>query len=248
MPSNFGTTPTSTTSLGTNQFPASAVFVPGTAAGNLTAVQGGPASTDANGYTSSPTAMYVPDGNEVTEGAKADIAITDPTTTNSKMSFLKGLVKILANVWDSTHGRLIVDGSQVTQPVSGTITADQGGSWTMQLQVGTSGGSTPYHTVVSSGTNGTNVKSSAGQVYDGSISNTSSSAVYFRFYDNASSPTVGTTTVKRTIQIPGNGTVIFSWPNGLKFTSGIAYGITAAIADNDTTAISAAVSIDFGYV
>jgi hypothetical protein len=135
---------------------------------------------------------------------------------------------------------------------SGTWTVQPGNTqnttaWLVQPVTGTSGGSTPYHSVVSSGTNGTNVKASAGQVYDGVISNTSSSAVYFRFYDTSGTPTVGTTTTKRTIQVPGNGTVLFSWTNGLKFTSGIAWGITTLIADNDTTAISSSVSIDFGY-
>jgi hypothetical protein len=135
---------------------------------------------------------------------------------------------------------------------SGTWTVQPGNTqnttaWLVQPVTGTSGGSTPYHSVVSSGTNGTNVKASAGQVYDGVISNTSSSAVYFRFYDTSGTPTVGTTATKRAIQVPGNGTVLFSWTNGLKFTSGIAWGITTLIADNDTTAISSSVSVDFGY-
>jgi hypothetical protein len=117
----------------------------------------------------------------------------------------------------------------------------------VQAVTGTTGGSTSYHTVVSSGTNGTNVKSSAGQVYDGALSNTSGSPIYFRFYDTSGTPTVGTTTIKRTIQVPGNGTVILSWPNGLKFTSGIAWGISTNIGDSDTTAISSSVSIDLGY-
>lgn len=118
----FGTTPLSDTAVGSNQIPVSGVFVPGTAGGALTALQGGPSSTDSNSFVSAPVAMYTADGSAVTEGAKADTAITDATTTNSKMSFLKGLVKMLASAWDSTHGRLMVDGSQVTQPVSGTIT------------------------------------------------------------------------------------------------------------------------------
>ena len=41
------------------------------------------------------------DGDDVTFGAKADTAITDSTTTNTHISFLKGLVKILADVWVS---------------------------------------------------------------------------------------------------------------------------------------------------
>lgn len=46
----FGSNPVTTTqgSLSTNQFPLSSVAVPGTANGNLTALEGGPISTDSN--------------------------------------------------------------------------------------------------------------------------------------------------------------------------------------------------------
>lgn len=233
----FGTTPLSTTSLGANEFPATAVYVEGTAGGNFTAMQGGPASSaDGNGNISAPVATYVPDGNDVALGTSTDAA--------GHASVIGQLKQIEGNTAS------VVVGTLPTLPAGantiGAVT-QAGGPWAVQPQAGTTGGTTPYHDVVSSGTNGTNVKNAAGQVYDGVISNTSASAVYFRLYDIASSPTVGTTTVKRTIQVPGNGTVIFSWPNGLKFTAGISWGITAAIADADTTAISAAVSIDFGY-
>ncbi len=124
----FGQNPTTGTqgSLPANQFPLSSVAVPGTANGDLTALEGGPASTDSNNNKTAPASMYVKDGGDVTQGAKADTAITDSTTTNSKMSFLKGLVKILADIWDSTNHRIKVDGSGVTQPVSGTVTSNIG--------------------------------------------------------------------------------------------------------------------------
>ena len=89
MPTNFAVTPTSTTVLGTNDFPVSAVFVPGTASGNLTALQGGPASTDGNGYTSAPMVVYQATG---------------------------------------TNLHTVVD--------SGTLTANQGGSWTVTANAG----------------------------------------------------------------------------------------------------------------
>jgi hypothetical protein len=43
------------------------------------------------------------DGAQVTVGTKADTASTDATTTNSQMSFIKGFVKVLADVWDSVN-------------------------------------------------------------------------------------------------------------------------------------------------
>ena len=66
------------------------------------------------------------DGSNVTFGSKADTADTTSTNADTHMAFLKGLVKILSSVWDSVNSRLKVDGSGVTQPVSGTITAGQG--------------------------------------------------------------------------------------------------------------------------
>jgi hypothetical protein len=74
-------------------------------------------------------AVTVADGADVTQGAKADAAITDSTVSGTLMAFTKGLVKILADVWDSinhqlkvtvTNGSLAVTGAffQATQPVS----------------------------------------------------------------------------------------------------------------------------------
>jgi hypothetical protein len=96
---SFGTTPLSTTTIGTNQFPATAVYVPGTAGGNFTAMQGGPASSaDSNGNVSAPVAMYVADGNDVTQGTS-----TDAANANSVIGQLK---QIKANTASVTIGGL----------------------------------------------------------------------------------------------------------------------------------------------
>jgi hypothetical protein len=64
--------------------------------------------------------VSVADGADVTSGSVGDVAVTTDSagTLSGK---LRGLVKILASVWDSLNGRLKVDGSGVTQPVSGTF-------------------------------------------------------------------------------------------------------------------------------
>jgi hypothetical protein len=91
---SFGTTPLSTTAIGTNQFPATAVYVPGTAGGNFTAMQGGPAqSPDSQGNVCAPVAMYVPDGNDVTQGTS-----TDAANANSVIGQLKQIKANTANV------------------------------------------------------------------------------------------------------------------------------------------------------
>jgi hypothetical protein len=127
------------------------------------------------------------------------------------------------------------------------IASDQGVLST-QTQTQTTGGSTPSHTISAASTNSTNIKASAGQIYDGAISNTNAAARFLKLYDKATAPTVGTDTPKRTIQIPANSTVILSWPNGLSFANGIGFGTTTGIADADTGAIGANdLSIDLGY-
>jgi hypothetical protein len=84
------------------------------------------------------SSVSIGDGNDTALGNTADGAVfTDTTGTVSGK--LRGLVKILASVWDSGNNRLVVDGSEVTQPVSGTVAVsnasipitDNGGSLTV---------------------------------------------------------------------------------------------------------------------
>ena len=63
-------------------------------------------------------AVTIADGADVAEGTTTDAAKTDVTLAGTVLSFLKGAVKILADVWDSVNHRLKVDGSGVTQPIS----------------------------------------------------------------------------------------------------------------------------------
>lgn len=66
-----------------------------------------PAGTSLMGDTTVPVYVgagisSIADGALITEGLKADTAITDATTSNTKMSFLKGLVKIFFDIWNAT--------------------------------------------------------------------------------------------------------------------------------------------------
>jgi hypothetical protein len=118
----------------------------------------------------------------------------------------------------------------------------------MTPQAATSGGSTLSHTMSAASTNATSLKASAGMVYGVCISNNNASARYFKLYNKASAPTVGTDTPVTVIQVPGNGTVIRAYPVGAVFGTGIAWACTGGIADSDTTAIGANdCSIDIEY-
>ena len=156
---------------------------------------------------------------------------------------------------------LKVDGSAVTQPVSGTVTANAGtGNFTVvqptaanlnATVTGTvaanpaaaaTGGATPYHLVSAATTNATSVKGSSGTVYDMQCFNTNAEARFLKFYDKATAPTVGTDVPVKVIMMPGNSSgagATAAFPVGINFANGIAIAITAGIADTDATAVGA---------
>jgi len=114
---------------------------------------------------------------------------------------------------------------------------------TANLAPTTSGGCTMSSTLSSASSNtATSVKGSAGQLYGIYVSNTNASARWLKFYNTASTPTAGSGTPVLRLLIPGNTSGVagaFEFSNGVAFSSGIGFTITGAVADNDTTAISA---------
>src|SRR5690348_13675701 len=131
--SGFGSTPTTTnqSSLATNQIPISSVAEPGRTNGDLTALEGGPGATDANGNRLAPVSVYIKDGNSLTQGAKADSAATDSTSSWSIISLLKGLYAKLAG----------------TLTVGGTVTVQQSTASSLKVDLsGTAANSTAIKT------------------------------------------------------------------------------------------------------
>ena len=105
--------------------------------------------------------------------------------------------------------------------------------------MGTVGGS--LHTLLSAATtNATAVKTSAGNLFETTLTNLSATVRYVKFYDKASAPTVGTDLPIMTIEVPANSCkpVIFG-QIGKRFNAGIAMAITAAQASADTTVVAA---------
>ena len=92
--------------------------------------------------------------------------------------------------------------------------------------------------VSAASTNATSVKASAGNLYHVTVGNVSAGIKFLKLYDKASAPTVGTDTPIVTIPIPiGGFSEAYDFP--IPFAVGIAYAITGAIADSDTTAVAA---------
>jgi hypothetical protein len=104
-------------------------------------------------------------------------------------------------------------------------------------------GAATYHKLTSAATtNATSVKTSQGLISGGSLRNRAAAERYFKLYNKASAPTVGTDTPVLTIGLPAGallGLADFAGAYGLRLATGIAYAITGAYADNDTTAVAA---------
>lgn len=165
---------------------------------------------------------------------------------------------------------LKVDGSAVTQPVSGTVTANAGtGTFATSLStlpalvtgsalVGrvnvepqTANGLTPSVTISAASTNATSVKASAGQLYSIFCSNTNAAVRFLKLYNKASAPTVGTDTPVLVFAIPGNTAGAgFSWSSdmGVAFGTGLAFALTTGVAHSDTAAVAAnEIVVNLGY-
>lgn len=172
--------------------------------------------------------------------------------TNTNITSIGGVVGQAAM---ASSFPVVIASNQSAVPASqsGTWTVQPGNTpntsaWLTQPVAGTTGGSTPSHTMSGASTNATSLKASAGLVYGLSISNVNASARFFKLYNKASAPTVGTDTPILTLQIPASGTVIRAYPVGLALGTGIAWACTTGIADSDTGSVGANdLSIDIDY-
>lgn len=89
-------------------------------------------------------------------------------------------------------------------------------------------------------TNATNLKTTAGRVYNIQGINVAAYPVYLVLYDSAASPPVpGTTAIRKKIPLAASAAFSFDWPTGLKFGTGIGFALTKLAADADTTALVA---------
>lgn len=99
-------------------------------------------------------------------------------------------------------------------------------------------------------TNATSAKASAGTVYNIDCVNTTAAVKYLKLYNKASAPTVGTDTPVLTIALsPSNARTTVPFHAGMYFATGIAYALTGAAADADTTALVAGdvVGVNIAY-
>ena len=101
-------------------------------------------------------------------------------------------------------------------------------------------GTTTFHHLISAATtNATSVKATAGNVGVISVGNNATSKRFFKLYNKASAPTVGTDTPIMTVMLPPGETIsVPVGPYGLALNAGIAYAIVQNIAVSDATAVA----------
>lgn len=127
-----------------------------------------------------------------------------------------------------------VDGSAVTQPISGAIT----GSVVATLTPTTSGGWNTYHLVSAASTNPTSIKASGGQVGGWYIYNNNAAMRKVVLHDKASAPTAGVS-VLTALPIPALGGANVEFTQGLYFSSGIGITTVTGMEDSSTSVVGA---------
>lgn len=144
----------------------------------------------------------------------------------------------------SDQGALAVTLTSTT--VTGTVAVTESGTWSVNLIPATSGGLTILSTLITSGTNATSVKASAGQLYKAEITNNSANIGYLKLYNTAGTPTAGSGTPVIRLMVPGNASgtgTLSTYDNGVAFATGIGFTFTGGIADADTTSVAASAFI-----
>lgn len=110
-------------------------------------------------------------------------------------------------------------------------------------------GSASVNGALAATTNATSVKASAGTLGEIDVFNGSAGTIYVKLYNKASAPTVGTDIPILTIPVAAAATFIQEFGQiGKRFTTGIAYAVTGAAADADTTAIALGAKIGLTYI
>jgi hypothetical protein len=112
-------------------------------------------------------------------------------------------------------------------------------------------GWTPYKIISAATTNATSVKASAAKLGLVIVTNVNAAPRYLKLYNKASAPTVGTDTPVQVYAIPGSttgGGAVIPFPDGLAFSTGLAFALTTGAADSDTAAVAAnEVIVNLGY-
>ena len=159
--------------------------------------------------------------------------IANQTAANTNVTASIASAQTLATVTTVTTVSTV---SNVAAIAAGTNAIGDVGT---QYRANATGAATMARVAAAATTNATSVKASAGRVVGYHLTNNTAAVKFIKFYNKASAPTVGTDTPVATLVLPASGQLFAELTGGLAFATGIAYAITGAIADADTTAVAA---------
>ena len=103
----------------------------------------------------------------------------------------------------------------------------------------TSSGTTFYAVNSAATTNAASIKASGANFYGMSVMNASASTKYVRFFNKASSPTVGTDVPIMVVAVPATSSKEIQYVPAMRFSTGLAVAITGGAAATDSTAVAA---------
>lgn len=109
---------------------------------------------------------------------------------------------------------------------------------TVNNQPATSGGCSYDNWVSASGTNATNVKASAGQLYGYYLYNANAAMMKIAFHNSAGTPTAGASVVFQ-VPIPPGAAANLWMPQGMAFATGIAFTLVTGIAESNASGVAA---------
>jgi hypothetical protein len=116
-------------------------------------------------------------------------------------------------------------------PINGSVTVSNASIGASSSVTGT----TIAKVLSAATTNATSTKTTAGRLYSYHLSNTTAAWKFVRFYNKASAPTVGTDSPVLVVPIAPGMSAIVDHTVPISFATGIAYAITGASPDLDTT-------------
>lgn len=137
----------------------------------------------------------------------------------------------------------LADGTTILGTAAHPLRTDPVGTTTQPIAdiPQASGGFSAYSFLSTAAVQAANLKNAAGQLYSIEFFNISATPVYVRVYDKATSPLTSDTPILRFV-VPGNTAgagFVKSWDKGIPVTTGLGIRVTAGIADNDATALTA---------
>lgn len=200
--------------------------------------------------------LYGDSTNGLFANIKTSVLPTGASTSAAQTTAQTSLSSIVTNTSNTatstattaTQTTTTATNTGTTATNTGTIATNTGTVATNTTALTT--GSTPYHLLSTASTNSTNVKASAGTLFNIAVVNTTGVIYYLKFYDKASAPTCNSDTPVLNIPIPANtfgaGIVVPGFI-GFNFTLGIGFCLTGALADNDNTNAATGVAINLGY-